>query len=569
MSDTARGPSKKRENPSLGQWLYRRRRLVLYLLSFVLIVAVQTLLYWWGMRTFEGEPRTLLESFNIVIQSLTTTGYGQDAPWNSRIMSLFVVVAQFTGVAYIFIAFPLFIVPWMKDLIVEPSVPETIEEITDHVVLSGYTPLFAALIDDLEMRDQPYVIIEGDRERARSLYEDGHTTIVGDAADAETLRDANVQHAGALVVDATIADDIGTTLVAHGLVSDLEIICLVEDPGESRYLRYAGATKVLSPKHRLGKSVADMNRNVVPVGFDGVGIVAREIGVGELPVSEESDIYGRRLVEVDELREMGATLLGAWVRGEFSTTFSPEGRVDESTVLAVAGTESQLEEVAALARTETKTPRSGPVVTVGHGIVGLTAEGLLRKVDRPVTVVGTEEDDGTDVSGDPTSNVTLREAGVAEADTVIVALADDEEAIRSVLVARTTNSDAMIVVATNDARNASEIRKAGADFVLALSKVAARMATLELFDEAVMTLTDRIQFTRTDGTALETTPLDLDAIGQQTDAAVVAVVRDGEVITDPGAEFVVGAEDELVVAGTPEETDEFDELVTSDGGDPE
>jgi len=46
-------------------------------------------------------------------------------------------------------------------------------------------------------------------------------------------------------------------------------------------------------------------------------------------------------------------------------------------------------------------------------------------------------------------------------------------------------------------------------------------------------------------------------------------VRDGEVVTDPGAEFVVGAEDELVVAGTPEETDEFDELVTSDGGDPE
>lgn len=57
----------------------RRKRLVLYLLSFVGIVVLQTVLYSWGMARFEGEPRTLQESFSVVIQSITTTGYGQDA----------------------------------------------------------------------------------------------------------------------------------------------------------------------------------------------------------------------------------------------------------------------------------------------------------------------------------------------------------------------------------------------------------------------------------------------------------------------------------------------------------
>lgn len=73
----------KFRKPSLKNTRLDRKRLVLFLLSFSAVVGLQTVLYWWGMRAIENEPRSLLESFGIVIQSLTTTGYGQDDAFRS------------------------------------------------------------------------------------------------------------------------------------------------------------------------------------------------------------------------------------------------------------------------------------------------------------------------------------------------------------------------------------------------------------------------------------------------------------------------------------------------------
>jgi len=95
---------------SLFNVLVKRKQFVLYLLSFVVITFLRTWLYSWGMTHFEGRPRTLQESFSVV-QSTTTAGYGQDAPWPSTFMTALVIFAQFTGIAYVFIALPLFVVP--------------------------------------------------------------------------------------------------------------------------------------------------------------------------------------------------------------------------------------------------------------------------------------------------------------------------------------------------------------------------------------------------------------------------------------------------------------------------
>jgi len=82
-------------------------RIALYTGSFLALTAAYTWLYQWGMAMLEGDARTLIHSLEVVVQSMTTTGYGQDAPWESTEMTIFMMVIQLTGIACIFVVLAL------------------------------------------------------------------------------------------------------------------------------------------------------------------------------------------------------------------------------------------------------------------------------------------------------------------------------------------------------------------------------------------------------------------------------------------------------------------------------
>ncbi|WP_394740399.1 potassium channel family protein [Natronococcus roseus] len=537
--------------PSPFQWIGRNRRLVTFLLSFVVVVAVQTLLYRWGMAELEGRPRSLQDSLNVIVQSLTSTGYGQDAPWTSIGMQALMVVAQFTGIAYIAVAVPQFVVPWAREELTETRVPDAVESAEDHAVIWGYTSLCESLVDDLEAREEQYVIVEDDEQRAETLFEEERNVVHGTIEDEETLEAVNIENAVAVVVGAKQQENvIGTLLSLAETNPDLEIICLIDDPEQSRYLRFAGATTVISPKHRLGKSLADKAQNVVSTALEDIEDFDVDLEIAEFPVTDDSPLYGQHLDSLDPLERTGATLVGVWLRGEFVTDPSSEAVADESTVLVVAGTEEQLERIEPITRSGGRSATAGPVIIAGHGFVGTTAEGILRKADQQTTVIDTEPGEGVDVVGDATETTTFDEAGIDDAETVILALPDDDDATLATLVAREADDDVEIVVAANDAESASDLYRAGADYVLALPKVAGRMTTLGLYDEDVMTLREQIQLTRTRAPELAGQHPDTDEVRERTDSTIVAVKRNGEIVTAFDDDFGLETDDEVLVAGT-------------------
>lgn len=148
------------------------RRLAVYVGSLLFLIALYTLTYRWGMAVYEGESRTWYQSLEIVVQSMTTTGYGQDAPWETLEMTALVLLVQVTGIAYIAVAIPQFVVPWLETL-VQPTPPEEIDRIDDHVVVVGYTALCDTLVDELEANGTPYVILEDERSAPSSSTRTG------------------------------------------------------------------------------------------------------------------------------------------------------------------------------------------------------------------------------------------------------------------------------------------------------------------------------------------------------------------------------------------------------------
>ena len=130
-----------------------QRRTAYYTVGLLGVVAVYAVAYRYGMRTLEGESITLLESLQVAVEAVTTTGFGSHAPWQSPVMNAFVIGMNATGVIAIFLALPVLVFPALETAL-STTVPTAVEaDRSDHVVVcSSYSPRVAALVSELRDR---------------------------------------------------------------------------------------------------------------------------------------------------------------------------------------------------------------------------------------------------------------------------------------------------------------------------------------------------------------------------------------------------------------------------------
>lgn len=78
----------------------RRNRLVLYyFLGLGVVVLTYTVAYNLALAQLEGVSQSIFASFEFVIQTMTTTGYGQDSGlWSHPLMFLLVSLTQISGI---------------------------------------------------------------------------------------------------------------------------------------------------------------------------------------------------------------------------------------------------------------------------------------------------------------------------------------------------------------------------------------------------------------------------------------------------------------------------------------
>ena len=54
-------------------------------------------LYWWWMAAFENRSISHLHALQVVVETMTTVGYGGDAPFRSTAVEVLLAVVQLTG----------------------------------------------------------------------------------------------------------------------------------------------------------------------------------------------------------------------------------------------------------------------------------------------------------------------------------------------------------------------------------------------------------------------------------------------------------------------------------------
>ena len=533
-----------------------QRRTVGSLLGLAVLMLVYALIYDYGMSAFENEPKSFLHSLQIVVETFTTTGFGSDAGWQSPAMNVLVIVMDLTGVALIFLALPVVVFPLLDETL-SRSAPTTVED-TDHVVICSYTPRGRALIEELDSRDVSYVVIERDRDRADDLHENGVRVVHGDPESPETLAGADLGAARALVADASDEANASIALAAAN-TADTRIITFVEDATVADYHRYAGADEVLSPRRLVGESLADTVTTAISTELGNVIGIDGGFEIAELPVETGSDLDGVRIAESAITERIGANVVGAWLRGEFVSPPDPNDRIDEHSILLVAGQESQLEALKGLTLSDTRSRRRGRVV-VEFGEVGTTVYEAVSREGIETVVIDREERPAVDVVGDAMDETTLREAGLDGTNAVVLALPNDTLTVFATLVIRELAPDVEILARANEPGGIRKLYRAGADYVLALATVSGRMLASTILEEEVMRFDKQIEVVRMQCPGLGGRTLREVDVRARTGCTVIAVERNGDVETQVGPEFELRDDDDLVLVGTDEDVNRFASL---------
>ena len=313
-----------------------------YIASIVFVFTTYLLAFIWIMKA-EGQ----LEYANIpngiywIASTVTTVGYG-DVVFKSILGKIFSVFVQFSGIPLVFgLLFTWILIPWMEKT-VKPAMPVKVsEKLKDHIMICGYNKLVETLIEELQEKNVPYIIIEDDDKLVRTLIRRNIACIFGSSSEEATLKNAHIDTARFLI--ANKSDEMNATIILTArAMSDVKIIAIVENVSSAKYLKYAGANRVLSPKQLFGDFIGRKAADPFIGRLTGTTEFFEGVSIVEFPIYPKSPLMGETLRSAAIRERTGVNVVGMWSGGKLTYDVSPNERIKENSVLLAIGTMEQL-----------------------------------------------------------------------------------------------------------------------------------------------------------------------------------------------------------------------------------
>jgi voltage-gated potassium channel len=311
-------------------------------LGAIAIIVVYILLFL-EIMIYEGQAEyvTIHDAIYWVITTLTTVGYG-DITMISPIGKLYSVFVQLTGIPLVFgILFTLVIIPWMEKKIQSNIPSRAPKKLTDHIIICGYNRLIETLIEELKENDIPYILVEEEAELVMELLKRNIHAIYGLVNEEETLKNANIKEARFLIANRSDEMNANIVLTARN-ISDVNIIAIVEDRTNKKYLKYAGATSVVSPKELFGRFIGRKAADPFVNRLTGATEFFEGVSIVELPIYPKSPLIGKTMKNAAIREKTGANVVGMWKGGSLTFIIKPGDVIKDNSVLLAIGSTEQL-----------------------------------------------------------------------------------------------------------------------------------------------------------------------------------------------------------------------------------
>ncbi len=423
---------------------------------------------------------TWADSLLFVLETVTTTGYGEQLPFENEATVLFAIVVMLTGVVMIFMIIPLLLAPYISEIVHTTPPRRTPYEVDGHVVIVGFSELVRSLIESLMISDLAMVVVVDDEPMARELdsrYRGEVHVVWGSYADPATWSGAWVRNASTVIVTER---ERTTASVILGIrdATAARIVAVVDDLSFDRYLRYAGAEYVLSPKNSTGRILArhavlrpEVDTIYEATRLDGMRAPRTEpdasLRLVKVPIMEGSPAAGKTLRQLALIETYGVEVLFFWKNGRFVPLPKSEDVIDTSTMLFVLGPAHAISEMIDREFAHEEDGDSLALVA-GFGDVGRAAYRELAASGIASIVVDQKQYDVTEIVGNVEDEAVLREAHIEDARFCVVAVNDDDANIFTTLMARNLNPRIRILARANDPASVDKLYRAGADYVALL-----------------------------------------------------------------------------------------------------
>lgn len=257
-----------------------------------------------------------IDAFYMTIITVTTVGFSEVRPMEAegKIFTVILIVTSVVIVGFAISVITEYILSRNSlQLLKKRKVRNTIENLSNHVIVCGYGRNGMQAAERLKAYKRPFVVIERDKELI-GKHEDDVLFVEGDANDDDVLHLAGITRAQYLI--AALPDDamnLFVVLSARQLNRDLFIISRASLITSQKKLLLAGANKVIMPDKIGGDHMASLV--VMPDLITFMDKLSMEgehtINLEEVAIEDFADqVDCNSLRDLDLRKKTGCTIIG-------------------------------------------------------------------------------------------------------------------------------------------------------------------------------------------------------------------------------------------------------------------
>ncbi|WP_245611517.1 potassium channel family protein [Methanolacinia paynteri] len=489
----------------LNHFLFRDR-LNFYIELLIFQIIFYSILLYYAIPYLEGTRLTLPESVLFVMQTMTTVGYDLLTffPTENPLTIIIIIIIMSTGVFTVLMIIPAAMAPFIQEVF-RPQPPVAVsEKISGHVIITGYDELVKSLIESLLVSSLRVVLVEEDENKAFAAMNDFSKfkkeiyVISGSYDENETWTGADIATAAKIII---CEQEYISSKIILGIRdrTTAEITAVVDRLLYGRYLLYAGADHIISPKDVTGRILArhaslTPEVDIIYEATKGNRIRRAEVSENSLKfvyitVSEGCGIIGRTLDELNLYENYGVEPIFIMKKGHFYFEKGENVSIDRSTTIFLLG---RTDSITKLFENELKCSIREEKLAVisGYGDLGRVVESELEKAGVQPLVIDPNIDEITGIKGDAQEESVLKAAHIDKAEACITAADDDDVNIFTTLIARNLNPGLHILSRANKSSSVEKLYRAGADYVALLPTLGGQIIAATVLQDIVSILLD-------------------------------------------------------------------------------
>ncbi len=296
------------------------------------------------------EKYSLINAIYMTVITISTVGFREVHPLSQtgKIFTVLLIIFSFGIFVFAISNLTRYMLEGIfRNAFLIKRIKNKIKKLENHIILCGYGRNGHQAARELKDHNMDFVVIENNPLQLEDLEDEPEFLVMeGDATHEETLLEAGLERAGALITTLpNDADNLLIVITARQFNPEMTIISRASDESAEKKLKRAGATNVIMSDKIGGQRMAKLVIQPDIVEFlEKIMLQSMsDVNLEEIACKEMSDLfYHKSIRELGIRNKSGANIIGMKKNGEYLFNPDPDVVLDKTDQLFVLGNPKQI-----------------------------------------------------------------------------------------------------------------------------------------------------------------------------------------------------------------------------------